>query len=183
MLASPMGPTGMAPPSADDFHGLLVLCRQHFDYVVIDGGNSLSEGLLVLLQGSDERILVVTPELSSLRNLKQALDLYGRMNGKAPPKVVLNQYRENLGLSQGDVEDGLGERLSAVLEKDDVRVLQSINLGRPEVQSGRSRLARALLKLGSEIAGVDKLATPRKGLFSRFSRSPKTAQGSGKEKT
>ena len=123
LLASPMGPSGLDLPSSNDIHGLVGLCKQHFDFVVVDGGNSVSENLLWLLEESDERLVVVTPELSSLRNLKQALDLYGRMNSKSPPKIVLNQYRENLGLSTGDIEDGLGHRLTVVLEKDDARVL------------------------------------------------------------
>jgi hypothetical protein len=64
------------------------------------------------------------------------MELYGRANGKEPPQVVLNQYREGLGLTSRDVEDGLGHRISLVLEKDDLRVLQSINVGRPEVLGG-----------------------------------------------
>jgi len=181
LLASPISPSGMEVPSPDDVHGLLGLCRQHFDYVIIDGGNSLSDYLISILRESDERILVVTPELPSLRNLKLALDLYGRMNGKVPPKVVLNQYQEKLGLSEGDVESGLGERITAVLGKDDVRILQSINLGRPEVQTGKSRFARSLMKLGSDIAGSDRVAVPSKGFLGRFRQSSKTAQTVRKE--
>jgi pilus assembly protein CpaE len=181
LLASPAGPTGMDPPTDTDLHGLLGLCKQHFDYVVVDGGNTVSENLLTLLQESDERILVVTPELASLRNLKQALDLYGRVNSKAPPKVVLNQFRENFGLSRSDVEDGLGQRVSAVLEKDDERLVQSVNLGRPEVQSGKSRFARSVMRLGSEIAGTDSVVVPRKGLFGRLFRSSKSAGKPAKE--
>ena len=181
LLASPSTLSGVGLPSPDDIHGLVSLCKLHSDYVVIDGGNSLTEHLLNFLQESDERILVVTPDLSSLRNLKQALLLYGRMSGKAPPKVVLNQYRENLGLALADVEDGLGQSVSVVLEKDDVTILQSINLGRPEVQSGRSRFARNMMKLGSQLAGSDELAQPPKGLFRRFLRSSKPAVTGGKE--
>lgn len=181
LLASPAVPTGMHPPGTSDIQGLLGLCRQLSDYVVVDGGSTLSENLLLFQEESDDRILVVTPDLSSLRNLKHALDVLARTNSKAPPILVLNQYRDGLGLSRGDVEDGLGLPITFVLEKDDNRVLQSINLGRPEVQFSKSRLAKSFLKLGSEIVGPDMGPAPRKGLFGRILRSSKSAEKGGKE--
>lgn len=183
LLASPMAPTGMQPPEASEIQGLLGLCRQHSEFVVVDGGNSLSENLLLFQKESDHRVLVVTPDLSSLRNLKQALDLLLRANSKAPPILVLNQYRENLGLSRADVEDGLGRPMTVVLGEDDARVLQSINLGRPEVQFGKSRLAKSFLKLGSEIVGPDEVTASKskKGLFGRIFRSSTSAEKGGKE--
>lgn len=181
LLASPLTHTGMEAPAGDDLHGLLNLCKQHFDHVVIDGGSSISDSLAPLLQESDERVLIVTPELPTLRNLKHALDLFGHTNGRGPPRVVLNQYKDGIGLSSGDVEDGLGHRLAAILEKDDVRVLQSINLGRPEVMAGRSRLAKALMDLGSSIAGPDGVAVSKKGFLDRFLKSSKRSDRTGNE--
>ncbi len=144
VLASPLSQVGVDVPMEDEIHSLINLCRQQFDYVVVDGGSSLSSRLGPLLHDSDDRLLVLTPDLPTLRNLKQALDLYGRTNGKAPPQLILNQYREGVGLTSRDVEDGLGHRVTLVLDKDDQRVLQSINVGRPEVQSGKSRFAKKL---------------------------------------
>ena len=181
LLSSPGGPTGMDPPTASDLQGLLSLCRQHFDYVVVDAGTTLSPQLLAFLGESDERVLVATPELSSLRNLKQALDLYGRMDGKPPPRIVLNQYEEKIGLSQGDVEEALGQRLTSVLEKDDARIFQSINLGRPEVQQGRSRFAKSVKRLGVRLTGEEMAREPRKGFLSRFFKSSKAPDKGGKE--
>ena len=96
--------------------------------------------------------------------------------------MILNQYKEGLGLSSKDVEDGLGYRLAAILEKDDARVLQSINVGRPEVLAGNSRFAKSLMGLGSELAGSDKIATPSGGFFSRMFRSSKGTDKNEKER-
>lgn len=185
LLASPSMPPDAASPSSDDIHDLISLCRQHFDYVVIDGGSTVSSLMPQLLHESEDRIFVVTPELPTLRNLKQALDLYGRTNGKGPPQVVLNQYKDGLGLSARDVEDGLGHRVAAILERDDGRVLQSINLGRPEVLSGRSKLAKAFLDLGVGVAGEENVVMGRKGFLGLFGLSSKKARKkehkSGKE--
>ena len=181
VLASPLSPAGMDVPGAEEIQGVVDLCRQYFDYVVVDGGSFLSSHLGPLLHHSDEQILVVTPELPTLRNLKHAMGLYGRTNGKAPPHLVLNQYKEGLGLTTRDVEDGLGHRISLVLEKDDLRVLQSINMGRPEAVAGSSRFARKVMDLARMLAVPDHLAAPRKGLLSRLLRPAKTAGDSGRE--
>jgi pilus assembly protein CpaE len=182
VLASPVVTIDRESPSSDEIQSLIRLCKQHFDYVVVDGGNSLSEEVLPLLQESDDRLLVVTPDLPTLRNLRRALDLIGRTNGKTPPRLILNMYKEGLGLSSRDVEDGLGHQLSAILERDDARVMQSINVGRPEVMTGNSRFAKGVMGLGSELAGPDKISPEPRGLFSRVFRSSKGAQKSEKER-
>lgn len=181
VLASPLSPTGAYVPSGEELHGLVELSRQYFDHVVVDGGSSLASHLGPLLDHSDEQVVVVTPELPALRNLKQALDLYGRTNGKAPSHLVLNQYKEGLGLSSRDVEDGLGHRVALVLEKDDMKVLQSINVGRPEVLDGGSRFAKKMMELGRTVAGPGDLVAPPKGFLGRLFRSSRTVTEGGKE--
>jgi pilus assembly protein CpaE len=183
ILASPLSPVDRETPTGDEILSLVRLCKQHFDYVVVDGGNSISEDLRPLLSESDDRLLVVTADLSALRNLRRALDLFGKMNGQTPSRLILNQYKEGLGLSSRDVEDGLGYPLAAILEKDDARVLQSINVGRPEVLAGHSRFARGVMGLGSELAGPDKIAPTQRGFFSRIFRSSKGPDKSKKERT
>jgi len=181
VLASPLSPAGVDVPMEEELHGLIDLCRQQFDYVVVDGGSFLSSHLGPLLHDSDDRLLVVTPELPALRNLKQAFELYGRTNGKTPPQLVLNQYREGLGLTSRDVEDGLGHRVALLLDKDDHRVLQSINVGRPVVKSGKSRFAKEFMVLARKLAGHDEVEVSRKGLLGRLLRFSKIAGQSGKE--
>jgi hypothetical protein len=72
--------------------------------------------------------------------------------------------------------------LSAILEKDDVRVLQSINLGRPEVLAGRSRISKSLMDLAGSIAGPEHVTTTKKGFLNRFLKSSKSSDRAGKEK-
>lgn len=181
VLASPLSILETEPPSAEDLLGLISFCKQYFDFVVIDGGSTVSSHLLLTLQESEEKVLVVTPDLPSLRNQKQALSILARVNGAAPPRVVLNQYKDGIGLSLGDIEDGLGQRISVILDKDDSRVLESINLGRPEVLVGKSRFAKGLLGLGGELAGEDKLDVQKAGFITRVFGSSKGGKKKGKE--
>jgi pilus assembly protein CpaE len=181
VLASPLSQVGFDMPSEEEIHSLVDLCRRHFAFVVVDGGSSLSSHLGPLLHDSDDRLLVVTPELPSLRNLKQALDLYGRTNGKAPPQLVLNHYKEGVGLTSRDVEDGLGHRVTFVLDRDDLSVLQSINVGRPAVRGGKSRFAKKMMSLGRKLVGADAVTPPPKGFLGRFRRASEVTEKRGEE--
>ncbi len=181
VLASPWLPGDTALPSGDDIHGLIRLCQKHFDYIVVDGGSTFSSQLVTILHQSEDRLLVTTPELPALRNLKQAMDMFGRTNGKVAPRLILNQYKQGMGLSSKDVEEGLGHATAAVLERDELGITNSVNVGRPEVLTGKSPFAKALLKLGSELAGSDVVALPRKRILGKLFKASKPQKQNGKE--
>lgn len=182
LLASPSTAGEYPQPSADEIHSLVRLCQKHFDHVIIDGGTTFSDRLATILQESEDRILVATPELPTLRNLKRTLDLLGRANGKAPLRIVLNQYRDGVGLSSKDVEEGLGHPVATVLENNDLAVLESINIGRPEVLAGKSAFAKHLMDLGADLIGKPRGGRSRTTLFGRLFGSSRTAGSGGKER-
>jgi len=183
LLASPASPADTVVPSRDEIHGLLRLCQKYFDYVVIDGGNTISNHLHAILHESQDRLLVATPEVPALRNLKRAMDVFERTNGKVSPRLILNQYREGLGLSSKDVEEGLGHQLAAVLERDDAGIMSSINMGRPDVVVGKSNFAKTLMQLGTELAGSEFVIPPRKTFLRRLLGGAKSTGRNGKEST
>ena len=180
-LASPVSPGNEVSPSSDEVRGLIEICQQHFDYIVIDGGSTFSSQLMAILHESEDRLMVATPELPALRNLKRAIDLFVRTNGRIAPRLVLNQYKEGVGLTVRDVEEGLGHPISAVLEKNDPGILNSVNIGRPEVLTGKSPFAVNIMDLGGEIAGPDRIISPRKSLLGRLFNASKTQNRDGKE--
>ncbi|MBT8395699.1 MAG: AAA family ATPase [Gemmatimonadetes bacterium] len=181
LLASPMSSVDATALSGDEVHDLIALAKRHFDYVIVDGGSFLGDLLPTLVDQSDDRLLVVTPELPTLRNLKHALDLYGRTNGRGPAKVILNKYKEGMGLSARDIEDGLKFEIAAIFGKDDARVLESINLGKPEVLAERSRFSANLMALGRKIAGSENITLKKRGFLSGLFRSPKRVESGRKE--
>lgn len=182
LLASPGTAAGVPQPSDDEIHSLIRLCQKHFDYVVIDGGTTFSERLAIILQESEDRLMVATPELPTLRNLKRALDLVGRANGKAPLRIVLNQYRDGGGLSSKDVEEGLGHPVAVVLESNDKAIVESINVGRPEVVAGKSSFAKTVMDLGADLVGKSRLGSSKPTFLGRLFGGSKGAEAGAKEK-
>ena len=146
-----------APPGPEQIVQLLRLCRRHFPNVVVDGGSRVRDLVVYALRDSDELLMVATPEIPTLRNLKRAqnhLRLRG-LNGVAPPKIVLNQAREGTGVSDREIQDVLGEPVFARIDRDEDTVLRSLNGGEPVGETGRSRFARSLGRLGDSLLGTD----------------------------
>ena len=156
-------PTGL---TTDEALGLVRLCRRHFAHVVVDGGNAATDSVSAALMEADHRIVVTTPELPTLRNLKRVMGLLYSYsgNGSEPPRVIVNQYRDDSGVTRRDVEDGLGYDVTNIIDRDDPIVSQSINLGEPVVLTGKSRFSRQIMRLGADIAGPEYEVDLREGI-------------------
>jgi pilus assembly protein CpaE len=167
VLASPPRLGNPGGPTADEVAGLLRFCKRHFGYVVVDAGHSLTDAAEMSLLEADHRFWVSTPELPTLRNLKRTLELLGDMsaNGKAPPRVILNQYEEGLGVTPDEVESGLGLGIESVVERDPSLLSESINIGRPAISIKRSSYSRSVSDMAARIAGPDQVRVQSSGGF------------------
>ena len=180
VLASPPGIRGHKQPTMDEVMGLIRFCRRNYAQVVVDAGHSLTPAAEAALLEADHRLLVSTPELPTLRNLKRMLEMLVdyTSNGKEPPRLVLNQYAEGLGVTVAEVEKGLGLEVDTVIDRDASLISESINLGRPAVLMKRSPFERAMTNLGARIAGSSTLALQRSGIIETLLK-PFRSSGSG----
>lgn len=155
VLASPPRSEDPTGPSMDQVMGLVRFCRRHFAHVVVDGGHVLTDAAEVALMEADHRFWVATPEIPTLRNLKRTLERVGDhpSNGQGPPRVILNQYTEGLGVTPQEVASGLGLEVDAVIEREATLIAESINVGRPAVTMGKSSYARSIAGLTEKVAG------------------------------
>jgi Flp pilus assembly CpaE family ATPase len=105
MLLAPVNPgdAEKVPPSL--VGELLAVLRTMFDYVVVDTPPHLSEHVLTALDASAHHVLLTTPDVPALKNLRVVLDVLDMLS--YPPEirsVVLNRAEAKLRLSQEDVE-------------------------------------------------------------------------------
>ena len=172
VLASPASAKVERYPSTDDIIGVIRFCRKHYGHVVIDAGHTLTPAAEAALMEADHRLLVSTPELPALRNLKRVLEsiVSPEKNGKAPPRLVLNQYAEGLGVTVAEAEKGLGLEVEAVIDRDASLLSESINLGRPAVHMKRSAFERAVTGLARRIAGDSADAAQANGFLKTLLR-------------
>ena len=104
-LLAPISPSDIEriPPAL--VSALLQALTRRYDYVVVDTPSQLSEHVLAALDVSDALVLVTTPELPSLKNLRLTLDVLETLEFRpAIRAVVLNRADDTVGLNAGAVE-------------------------------------------------------------------------------
>jgi Flp pilus assembly CpaE family ATPase len=105
MLLAPVNPgdAEKVPPSL--VGELLAVLRTMFDYVVVDTPPQLSEHVLTALDASAHHVLLTTPDVPALKNLRVVLDVLDMLSYPAEIRsVVLNRAESKLRLSKEDVE-------------------------------------------------------------------------------
>jgi pilus assembly protein CpaE len=104
------------------------------DFIVVDTPHDFSDSTIQLLNASTHILLVMAPELSSLRAAANALNIYDRLGfAESKIKVVLNSTTNYSGIKQAQLEKALGFPISYTLPYDPEEVIRAINFGEPFV--------------------------------------------------
>lgn len=144
----------VTPELADD---LVRNLAQMYDYVIIDAAPSFHEITLRCLEHADAYVLVSTLDVSSLKNIKVALETLDALGmPRSKWRIVLNRAGGNIGLSNDDVEDMLGVPIAvAIPSSRDVPVAlnngQLIVLSQPSHPVSRELRRLAQLETGREM--------------------------------
>jgi Flp pilus assembly CpaE family ATPase len=102
--------------------GLTALART-FTYVVVDMGVTLSEVALDVLERASQIVLIVTPELTSMKDTKELLQIFHAVL-KVPAgniTLVLNRPRASSMVERSDVERSVGRAVDFELDHDGYR--------------------------------------------------------------
>ncbi|MEP7199922.1 MAG: hypothetical protein ABI874_08910 [Chloroflexota bacterium] len=126
----------------------------HFDFIVLDLGQSYHNDVhLRALEMSDKNLLVVTPEVPAVLDLKNALPPLERIVRVIDParfKLVLNRYNEELGVTRKDILKALQLPEFATIPDGGTDVSLSINKHEPIVLVGkRNPLSDALISMSN----------------------------------
>jgi pilus assembly protein CpaE len=130
----------LAPPKpeladmvqADHVLAVLERLKKMFDYVVVDMGSSIRDLELNVFDLADRIVLVVTPDLPSITNVRHFFELVEAL-GYARNKVllVLNKSDSRTGLNARVIENHLKHEVFADIPLEDSIVLHSVNHGMP----------------------------------------------------
>ena len=156
VLPSPTSVNGYAVATPQIIGHLLGLMQRMFDFVVIDGGQSLDETSLKIVGMADIVLLVSIlslPCLSSSRKLLNAFHLLGYPS-KERTMVVINRYLKKSQISLKDAQVSIGKEIFWTLPNDYPTTLSAICQGKPlselapksAVAKGLRELTGALLK-------------------------------------
>lgn len=133
VLLAPVGPTEAERIGRDQIAQVLAAVRTIADYVVIDTPAHFTDGVLAALDMSDVQLLVATPDVPALKNLRIAMDMLDLLGLRKESRlVVLNRSDSRVGLTGVDIERVLKAPTSVHIPSSrDVPI--SVNRGVPIV--------------------------------------------------
>lgn len=172
--------------SADDIEPehifeVIETLRERFEYVVIDPQHTFDAITLAALDQADDVLLVLTLDIPAIRCAQRALAIFDRLGyPRRKIHVVVNRWSKQIELDLREVERFLGERVMACVQSDYRTAVNSINLGRPLVESdASSKIATELRQIAASICGPTHAPVPvaaqKRGLLDSLLRRPATA--------
>jgi len=162
MLTHPSGVRVLLPPTtfeeAEKVGSSLVtrvveILKQRQKFVIVDVGARLNSSTLAILDSSFRIVLVTTPEVPALHNLRRMLQLTEDLGYQREKIVILgNRFSADWGIQTTHIAETLGYPVSVTLPSDGRLVTQAANRGIPFViDAPRSAPARAVSKLAELI--------------------------------
>ena len=158
------------------------IADEGFDFIVCDSPAGIEKGAFLAMYFADRAVVVVNPEVSSVRDSDRILGLLASKTKKAEAgervkeHLLLTRYspgRVEKGdmLSIGDVEEILGLKVIGVIPESP-EVLQSSNAGVPVILDDQSQAGQAYMDAVQRILGNDVplrfTTAEKKGFFAKM---------------
>jgi pilus assembly protein CpaE len=175
LLAAPLEAHEAEDVHAEDVTEIIQLVRERYDFTVFDLPHSFDPVTVAALDQASDILLVLTLDIPGIRSAKRALKIFDRIGyPRKKIHVVVNRHSKQIDVELQKVEHHLGEQLIGFVPNDYKKVMDSINLGQPLVQSDpSSRISVEIRRLAAQLSGDGQgaAAQPRKGfLKSLFNR-------------
>jgi len=166
-----------APPEAheaedvkpQDLTEILHLLRQRFECIVLDLPHTFDSATVAALDLADDIVLVLTLDIPGIRSTNRAIKVFNRLSyPKTKVHVVVNRWSKNIDVQLQKVEAHLDEQMLGLIPNDYRKVMASINLGQPLVESDpSSKITLEVKRIAALVlGGVDPASSqPRKGVL------------------
>jgi septum site-determining protein MinD len=132
--------------------------KWNFDYIIIDSPAGIEGGFRTAAAPASEVLVVVNPEVSSVRDADRVIGLLESME-KENIKLIINriklhQVKKGEMLSVEDIEEILHIPKVGIVP-DEERMVDFTNKGEPIVLSANSRSGKALMNIARRLEGQD----------------------------
>jgi len=132
LIAAPTSPTDSEHITSAHIDAMLQLLTMRYDYIVTDLGHDFGEISLRALDAADLILLVLAPDLASIRSASAAVETYHKLGYPSERiHVVLNWTFQRQGFARKDIETALRLPVQLVLPFAPDHFVASINRGLP----------------------------------------------------
>lgn len=130
-VLAPVEPGDAEKVPASLIEDLLAVLRGMFDFVVVDTPPQFNEHVLKALDCADQHVLLTTPDMPTLKNLRVTIDMLDLLSyPRAARSILLNRENPRVGITAEDVEHVLRSSVVARIP-DSIEVTASVNRGVP----------------------------------------------------
>lgn len=161
LLAPPDSQSGEGI-SPDQLRSVLEGLRSQFDYIVVDTQTSYDDRTLTLLDVADRILVLMTLELTAIKNVKQFCELAGPL-GYPEDKLmlVLNKADSRLGIRAESIEGQIRHKVAAQIGNAPYEMTLALNQGVPLVIDRRNHpVAKDITALAALTANALAPAAP-----------------------
>lgn len=132
VIAAPTFPEEAEKLTGAVFSETLKLLQPHYEYIVADVAHNFGDIALQVLDEADIILLMLAPEMSSVRAAVAALDTYSKLGYPDEKiKLILNWTFQHNGLARKAIENALHFPFDLVLPFAPDRFIPALNLGKP----------------------------------------------------
>jgi septum site-determining protein MinD len=150
--------------------------KKEFDFVLVDSPAGIESGFKNSIAPADQVIVIVTPEVSSVRDADRVVGLVEAYE-KPTPKLIINRLRPTMVkrgemLDTADVLEILAIDLIGIVPEDE-RIITSTNKGQPVALEDHSEAGAAFQRIAQRLMGVEvpfQVFEEAPGLLDRFAR-------------
>src|SRR6266545_2849133 len=131
-IASPRYPIAADTFTHDTLKVFLEKLKSQNDFIIVDTSHDFSDMTIHMLNMSNTILLVMAPELASLRTMMSALEIYDRLGISLDKvKIALNNNSSNPAIKQVQLEKVLKHPIDFVLPFEAGEVNRALNFGQP----------------------------------------------------
>ncbi len=152
ILLAPPRPDTAETVTAEHVREILQHLKPLYDYTVVDTSSFLDDVVLTILELSDQILLVMTPDIPTIKNAKLLLELLEALDHIDRTKLVINKVGRKDGITDKDITSHIKHTVWASIPRDNGTVVAASNQGIPLV-SGRQKspVAKSIVHLAGLI--------------------------------
>jgi pilus assembly protein CpaE len=161
-IASPRYPIAADTFSNETLKLLLDRIKSLSDFVIVDTSHDFSDMAIQMLSTSSTILLVMAPEMASLRTTVSAMEIYDRLGISLDKvKIALNNNSSNPAIKQAQLEKVLKRPIDFVLPYEAGEVNRALNFGQPFILTNPDLpICLMLEKMAYELSGEAHKALP-----------------------
>ncbi len=132
ILVAPANPQMGELVTADHLRVILEALRREFDYVVVDTQSSFQDQTMAVLDAASRIVLLMTMELSSIKNIRQFLEVAELLEyGEEKLVLVLNKADPRYNIRVDQVEANIQHKVAVQIGNANYEMTAAINRGVP----------------------------------------------------